>query len=251
MSVVHIPEIIGHRGARGESPENTLASFQYAATAGVAGIELDVRMSQDEVLMVFHDKKLQRTTKQPGYVHRSPSAQLMRLDASQDGPAWHTVTPIPTLEDVLLSLPEHLHYQLEVKGFMPTPYLRTLAAHLGALINRLGISPRVVVTCEDVSFLRLFRAQHSHIALGYVCQYRHRRPIGNALKHHCQWLIANHRLVTPRTMQQARAHGLRVSCWTVNNLDDARRLAGLGVESIITDYPTSLLAYFQALQART
>jgi|SRR5699024_9105564 len=251
MSLVHIPEIIGHRGARGESPENTMASFHYAAAVGVAGIELDVRMSQNEVLVVFHDKKLYRTTKQRGYVHSSESLHLQRLDASKDGPIWHETTPIPTLEEVLLSLPEHLHFQLEVKGFMPPPYLLALSTRLGELINRLGVSGRVVVTCEDSNFLRLFHAQHSHILLGYVCQYRYRRPIGNALRHHCQWLMANHRLVNPRLMRLARANGLRVSCWTVNDMDEARRLANLGVDSIITDYPTSLLAYFQALQDRT
>lgn len=251
VSSVHIPEIIGHRGARGESPENTLASFQYATSTGVAGIELDVRMSKDEVLLVFHDKTLRRTTGKRGQIHSTSSKKLLRLDASKDGPQWPEPTPIPTLEEVLAALPEHLHYQLEVKGFMPQQYLTRLAAGLDALIAKLGMAQRVVVTCEDVNFLRIMRTQNRRLSLGYVCQYRYRRPIGNALKHHCDWLIANFRLVNQSTMLQARANGLRVSCWTVNNMDEARRLAHLEVDSIITDYPSSMLAYFRALQDRT
>ncbi|HLR17975.1 MAG TPA: glycerophosphodiester phosphodiesterase [Alcanivoracaceae bacterium] len=250
-NAMHIPHIIGHRGARGESPENTLASFLYAAETGVQGIELDVRMSKDKVLVVFHDKDLRRTTHKKGYVHSTHSKKLLRLDASKDGPYWPTATPIPTLKEVIQKLPAHLHYQLEVKGFMSRNYLFTLAERLARLIDELDIATRVVVTCEDVAFLRILHEQHPTIKRGYVCQYRYRRPIGNALKYQCEWLIANYRLMNARTMRLARENGLKVSCWTVNNMDEARRLAALGVDSIITDYPSSLLSYFQRLQART
>lgn len=237
--------IIGHRGARGEAPENTLCSFLRASQAGVQGIELDVRMSRDGVLFTFHDKTLQRTTQGKGKLHLLPSETLRSQDARYGLPHWPHATPIPTLEEVLTQCPAHLHYQLEVKGFMQPRYLRTLVQQLNRLIQQLNMEHRVVVTSEDVRVLRYMRRQNATIALGYVCQYRHRLPL--RLSHYldCKWLIANHRIVDHTLMKKAQQLGIKVSCWTVNNLDEAERLAQLQVHSLITDYPTAMLAHFQ------
>lgn len=238
-------DIIGHRGARGEAPENTLASFIRASQAGVDGIELDVRMSSDGTLFTFHDQTLKRTTQQTGDLHQFSAAKLSQLDARYGRNNWPTPELIPTLESVLTQCPAHLHYQLEVKGFMKIAYLRVLAKQLRDLIVKLNIYSRVVVTSEDPKVLREMRRIDKKITLGYVCQYRHRLPIINSKLLQCDWLIANYALVSKKLMENARDEGLKVSCWTVNNLDEAERLAQLNVDSIITDYPTAMLAHFQ------
>lgn len=238
-------DILGHRGARGEVPENTLSSFQHASRAGVHGIELDVRMSLDGVLYTFHDKTLKRTTLKRGQLHLKNSPWIAQLDARHALPQWPQRELIPTLESVLLECPHHLHYQLEIKGFMPLVYLDALVHQLKALIDKLNVSHRVVITSEDVNVLRLLKRIAPNLQRGYVCQYRHRRPIRTSLELGCDWLIASHGIVTKRLMKKARAHHLKVSCWTVNNLDTAERLAQLKVDSIITDYPTAMLAHFQ------
>src|SRR5699024_9410754 len=238
-------DILGHRGARGEAPENTLSSFLRASNQGVHGIELDVRMDLDGVLYAFHDKTLTRTTLQKGKFHLKGSAFIAQLDARYALKQWPQQAPIPTLESVLLTCPNHLHYQLEIKGFMPMVYLDTLVQRLQTLISKLSISQRVVVTSEDINVLRLLKRTAPTLKLGYVCQYRHRLPISTSLKLGCHWLIANHAIVNQRLMRKARHHNLKVSCWTVNNLDIAERLAQLKVDSLITDYPTAMLAHFQ------
>src|SRR5690625_1531223 len=121
-------EILGHRGARGEAPENTLTSFLRASDAGVHGIELDVRMSLDGVLYAFHDKTVRRTTLQN-------SQLLTQLDARHALSHWPHQEAIPSLESVLIECPSHLHYQLEIKGFMPMPYLDALVLQLKTLIT--------------------------------------------------------------------------------------------------------------------
>lgn len=238
-------EILGHRGARGEAPENTLSSFRRAAHAGVHGIELDVRMSSDGTLFTFHDKTLKRTTRQRGALHKLNAAKLSQLDARYGRDHWPTPEPIPTLETVLTQCPSHLHYQLEIKGFMKVGYLFALAEQLSHLITKLNLYPRVVVTSEDPNVLRVMRRINKKITLGYVCQYQHRLPIINSKLLQCDWLIAHYALVSDKLMTRARNKGLKVSCWTVNNLDEAERLALLKVDSIITDYPTAMLAHFQ------
>lgn len=73
--------IIGHRGARNEAPENTIASFQVAQRNGCDAFELDVRLSRDFQLMVFHDKTLGRTTEHAGRLDDFKAAYLNQLDA--------------------------------------------------------------------------------------------------------------------------------------------------------------------------
>ena len=80
--------IYGHRGARGEAPENTLASFDKALQAGVTRVELDLHLSADHQLMVIHDPTLQRTTGIRGKVARHTAEQLTRLDARLGLSGW-------------------------------------------------------------------------------------------------------------------------------------------------------------------
>lgn len=238
-------EILGHRGARGEAPENTFISFQRASDAGVAGIELDVRMNAEGVLYTFHDKTLTRATSTKGRFHHQSSERLATLDARHPLPWWPQPEPIPTLESVLTGCPSHLHYQLEIKGFMPSFYLDRLVRQLSLLVTKLNMNTRVVVTSEDVNVLRFLKRLAPQLKRGYVCQYRHRMPIGTCQRLGCEWLIAHHGIMSPRLMKKARNAGLKISCWTVNDLDVAERLAVLGVDSLITDYPTAMLAHFQ------
>ena len=92
---VHLhPALVGHRGARGEAPENTLASFQVAVEAGVTEMELDVRLSSDGQLIVLHDSDVTRTTGVRGNV-RQYTQQLGVMDARRNTPGWHSPTGIP------------------------------------------------------------------------------------------------------------------------------------------------------------
>ena len=95
---VHLhPALVGHRGARGEAPENTLASFQVAVEAGVTEMELDVRLSSDGQLIVLHDSDVTRTTGVRGNVRQYTRAQLGVMDARRNTPGWHSPTGIPSL----------------------------------------------------------------------------------------------------------------------------------------------------------
>lgn len=74
--------VIGHRGAAGTFPENTMISFKEAARVGAHGIELDVHMTKDGELAVIHDEKVDRTTNGKGYVKDFTYQDLKKLDAS-------------------------------------------------------------------------------------------------------------------------------------------------------------------------
>ncbi|EKF75234.1 glycerophosphoryl diester phosphodiesterase [Alcanivorax hongdengensis A-11-3] len=244
------PTLVGHRGARGEAPENTLASFQVAVDAGVTEIELDVRLSSDGHLIVLHDSDVQRTTGQRGNARHYTLAQLGVMDARRNTPGWHSPTGIPSLQDVLDLCGPAMRFQFEVKG-ADRSVLHQLAHNLTHMIQQQQLQSRVVVTSSHTGFLRMMGTMAPDIDRGYVCQYRYLQPTRRAQGLGCRWVMPHFSLVTPALMRRARRRGLKVSVWTVNDLTEAERLTRLGVDGIITDYPSSFVTHFQRRQAHS
>lgn len=237
--------IIGHRGARGEAPENTLAGFEQGVKAGVQGIELDIRLSADQELVVIHDNDTRRTTAKAGRVNQLTHHELAALDARHDTPGWPDKTGIPTLNDVVSFCPDHLTFQFEVKGDK-TSVLSVIAKKLADFIQQHQLGNRVTVTSSHSGFLKLMAKALPGQSLGYVCQYRYRQPISRSRTLSCDWLIAHYSLVNHDLMKHARHNGLKVSVWTVNDLAEAERLVKLSVRSLITDFPTAFIAHFHS-----
>ena len=245
---VHLhPALVGHRGARGEAPENTLASFQVAVEAGVTEMELDVRLSSDGQLIVLHDSDVTRTTGVRGNVRQYTRAQLGVMDARRNTPGWHSPTGIPSLQEVVDLCGPQMRFQFEVKG-ADRHVLHQLAHHLSHMIHDQQLQSRVVITSSHTGFLRMIGTMAPDIERGYVCQYRYLQPTRRAQGLGCSWVIPHFSLVTPALMRRARRRGLKVSVWTVNELTEAERLARLTVDRIITDYPTSFVSHFRSRQ---
>ncbi|MBQ26237.1 MAG: glycerophosphodiester phosphodiesterase [Alcanivorax sp.] len=238
------PALVGHRGARGEAPENTLASFQVAIEAGVTEMELDVRLSSDGQLIVLHDSDVTRTTGVRGNVRQYTRAQLGVMDARRNTPGWHSPTGIPSLQEVVELCGPDMRFQFEVKGADRT-VLHQLAHHLTHMIHDQQLQSRVVITSSHTGFLRMIGTMAPDIERGYVCQHRYLQPTRRAKGLGCSWVIAHYSLVGPALMRRAKRRGLKVSVWTVNDLTEAERLAKLKVHSIITDFPTSFVSHFR------
>ena len=243
------PTIVGHRGARGEAPENTAAGFQVALEAGVTEIELDVRLSRDGHLIVVHDANVTRTTGERGKAHHYTLSQLEVLDARRNTPGWHSPLGIPSLREVVGLCGPSMRFQFEVKG-ADRAILHRLAHQLVDFISQRQMNDRVVVTSSHTGFLRMLGTMTAHIERGYVAEYRYQQPTRRAVALGCTWLMPRHTLVTPALMRRARRRNLKVSTWTVNDLTRAERMAELGVDGIITDFPTSFIAHFERRAAR-
>lgn len=103
--------IVGHRGARKEAPENTVAGFVHAVRNGCRYFELDIQLSKDHELVVFHDTSLKRTTGQRGKLGSHEFESLRCLDARLNTPYWPSPCPIPNLRQVIDSAPQAKHWQ--------------------------------------------------------------------------------------------------------------------------------------------
>ncbi|MBL4834993.1 MAG: glycerophosphodiester phosphodiesterase [Pseudomonas sp.] len=228
--------IYGHRGARGEAPENTLPSFRQTLSAGVRRVELDLHLSSDRQLMVIHDPTLKRTTGLGGKVSQHSAAALMGIDARRNGPSWPEPCPIPSLEQLFQQCPEFEHYQLEVKSGS-SGQSRIVLDAISELVERFGLQERVVVTSSSRTLLKTARDEDYHLPTGLVEEYGLIDPLKSAQRYGCRYLILNWKLCKPARVRKAQAMGLHVSVWTVNDPKLMLRLVEMGVDSLITDLP--------------
>ena len=239
--------IIGHRGARNEAPENTLPSFLLAQRRGCIAFELDVRLSRDFQLMVFHDSTLGRTTENLGRISDYTADFLNTVDA-RGKHLWHSACYIPTLEQVFNGVPQTVDWQLEVK---PTSHLKMsiLAQKLNQFIaTHKAAQTRITVTSSSEWFLKTIKTLNPEIRTGLVSEYLGEPSVKLCNELRCDLLALNDQLCDKPTLSLAKKHRLEVSVWTVNNLNRMHELSTMGVDSIITDIPTKALSIIRSDQ---
>ncbi len=228
--------IYGHRGAKGEAPENTLVSFEQCLQHGVRRCELDLHLSRDGELMVIHDPTLKRTTGRRGKVVQHDADELVNYDAREGGPGWKTPCPIPRLSE-LFEKCDFEHWQLEVKSASRVRAARTVMA-IKELAEQHRLLDRITVTSSSREVLRALNRLAPEISRGLVAEYNWLDPLKVARQYSCSLLALKWTLCTPERLEKARKQGLHVSVWTVNEPALMRRLADFGVDSLITDYPS-------------
>ncbi|RMF20078.1 MAG: glycerophosphodiester phosphodiesterase [Gammaproteobacteria bacterium] len=231
--------VIGHRGARGEVPENTLEGFLHAYEHGIRHFELDVQISQDGHLVVHHDLTLRRTTGHKGRTHHHDATVLAGLDARFNTPPWPDRIGVPKLESVLEALPEVESFQLEVKDTGSRQLQQISKALTRLLAGR--ERERCAVTSGAFDWITTFKHEHPHIRTGVVVEYAWQRPLDKLRRTGADIFVLSKSLVTQQRVVRAHELGREVSVWTVNDVHTALRMAQLGVDSLITDYPSHML----------
>lgn len=229
--------IIGHRGARNEAPENTIGSFIHAQNNGCYAFELDVRLSKDNQLMVFHDGILGRMTGINGLLSNFTAEQLNHFDA-RGKILWPYVCPIPKLRHVIESVPLTKDWQFEVK---PTSLVRMkkLATELLKLIETVsGKSGRTTITSSSEWFLKEIKRRAPSQNIGLVSESRGLEAVERCVQLGCSLLVINKTMCSEAVVSSAHKKGLEVSVWTVNNIDQMHALRSMKVDSIITDIPS-------------
>ncbi|MDO8330370.1 MAG: glycerophosphodiester phosphodiesterase [Fluviicoccus sp.] len=241
-------EILGHRGARGEAPENTLSGFRHLRDLGIRAVEFDIQVAGDGELMVIHDDRVDRTTAATGRLREFTVTQLNRMDACQhrrflsaDGLEydWPCHDGIPSLRDVLALLADFSHLQLEVKAQSPEDVAQVIQ-RLPELWQPFG--HHAVTTSFNSRYLQGIREAAPEIPRGLLVESDFRGDlVQHAVDLGCISIGPHFSLCTAELVADAHQAGLTVSTWTVNEADDMLRLRDLGVDSIITDYPQKAL----------
>ncbi|MCG8669917.1 MAG: glycerophosphodiester phosphodiesterase [Pseudomonadales bacterium] len=242
--------IIGHRGARNEAPENTLVGFEHLRSLNIHDVELDIRLSKDNQLMVIHDSTMDRTTNCKGKLNRFTANEMAACNAGSNfqpvgphGTKLDASGGVPTLEAVIKNWPQLNSIQLEVKSTQHHD-LEIIAERLSFLIAAHQIHRQAIITSSDTAMLQIVANQYRHISRGFVAERFRRDPIGICLSLGCEYLVADWRRCSEKFIQQAKRAGLQVSVWTVNRADIALKLFHWGADSIITDEPTKMQKLF-------
>lgn len=236
-------KIIGHRGARNEAPENTIEGFVHAAKNGCTHFELDIQLSSDKELIVYHDKTLKRTSGLNQKISQLPFSQLANIDSRLNTPGWDSPCYISKLEDVYLAVPNTESWQLEVKTDRRDS-LAIVVEKLSAFIQKENLFQKCHVTSTNKWFLQKIKQKNSKIQLGFVCEYLYQRPIQSCTQIGANLLVLNEKLASKKIVTASKHAQIEVSCWTVNDISRVDQLLSYGIESIITDAPSSMLKHY-------
>ena len=211
--------VIGHRGAAGLAPENTLASFRRAAALGVDAVELDVHLVEGE-LVVIHDDAVDRTTDGSGRVADYGLDALRRLDAGGG-------ERIPLLDEALEALPPAVGANIELKG----------KGTGAALAHRFPAARDLLVSSFDLTELAVVRKRRPEARCAPLFHRRRNDMIDAAQALDAWSMNVSDRLANQQLVGAARAAGLAVLVYTVNDVARARTLAALGARGVFTDRP--------------
>ena len=218
---------IGHRGARAYAPENTLTSFKKAIEIGVDAVELDVRRTKDNQIVVIHDADIKRTTNGEGLVSELTLAQIKSFSA--DGGE-----KIPTLQEALDFLDKKVKVLVELKE-------AGIEEQVLSIVQMKGLEKNVVVISFLEEALRKLRELNNSIETGLVYA-KHSNPVKSALELKANYLVALYRFTHTVTVQKAHENGLKIIVWTINNPEEAKEYAKKGVDGIASDKPDILLS---------
>lgn len=232
--------LFGHRGAKGEAPENTLAGFQYVRTLGIDAFELDVRLSADDQLVVMHDATVDRTTDGQGPVSSFGAEELAALDARAEHPGWPTRVGVPILAEVLAAIPDASQWELEIKSDAPERMER-ICRQLAVMVAQYGLRGRVMITSFDPVALQLMTAVAPELPRGFIARFDTPDHLETARTLGCARVGIPLATGSAEMTRAAQAAGLDVTGWPGNTHDGVRTLLGWGVDNITTDFPTMAL----------
>ena len=233
------PTIFAHRGSKAHAPENTLAAFKLAVSQGAPAIELDVKLSSDGEVIVFHDQMLNRTTNGSGAVGNLPLAALKELDAGSHFSAAFKGEKIPTLSEVFETVGQHVFINVELTNYAsPRDALPDKAA---ALVKKFGLQDRIMFSSFNHITLQRAHQLLPEVPLGLLAPpgilgVIARSWIGRRWVTY-QAIHPEVRDTSPRLIRNAQQRGHRVHVYTVNQPQVMLRLFQAGVDGIFTDDP--------------
>src|ERR1044072_702205 len=243
--------IIGHRGASAVAPENTIAAFREALAVGADGIEFDVRLTRDGVPVVIHDSTLRRTGRLPHRVADLTSSEISKIDVGSWFSASFGNETVPGLADLFtLFQSNNSTLYLEMKCDSPAEY-RPLAEACVKAIDEHSLRSRVVVECFQLPALEILKEIDPDIRTVALFEPSFTNPsvlldqrvINQAIDIGAAAVALHHRLARESLVQKAKAAGLHVAVWTVDDPAWIERASAIGVEALIRNDAAAMLAH--------
>jgi glycerophosphoryl diester phosphodiesterase len=222
---------IGHRGARGHEPENTLIGFQTAIEMHVDRIELDVHLSSDNELMVIHDETVDRTTDGKGLVNQFSLPELKRFRIEKQ----HA---IPTLSDVLNLIDQRCDINIELKSYETADKVVDLIEKY--ISEKNWNYNQFLVSSFDWNALQQVNLLNSKIAIGVLTETNLELALAFAKFIQAKSIHPYFHLINEENTARIQEQGFQVFPWTVNEIEDIKKIKTYNVNGIISDFPDRL-----------
>ncbi|WKA57461.1 glycerophosphodiester phosphodiesterase [Planococcus shenhongbingii] len=260
------PIVLAHRGGAAIAPENTMAAFSKSAELGVHGFEIDIRLTKDEEILVFHDEYLDRTTDGAGRVAEMTLNDLQEFDLGYhflDLSGKHSYRgkgeKIVLLRELLEAFPE-MYINIDMKDSPETYEGSLVPSKLWRLIDSLGVHDRVVVTSffdEQIDRFNLYAQNRVAIGAGqnevkkaytaYNSQFGHLyNPRADVFQIPVR--SSMFRLDSPRFMAFLSNLNIPVHYWTIDTAEEMNALIEAGAQGIVTDRPDIAISVISELE---
>lgn len=242
------PRVFAHRGGCALGPENTVAAFERGLAAGADGLELDVHLSSDGVVVVFHDATLDRTTDSTGPVDRRTAAELSRVDAGfryTDTAGGHPFRGcgigVSTLRAVLrrfTDVPIIIEMKVDHREMGQAVAAEVVAASAVDRVCAASDGSHAVRAAREALPAMTTSASRWDVRVALYRSWLHwpvrRTEYGGYQVPESAGVI---RVVSPTFVRHAHAAGLEVQVWTVDEVADMERLLSWGVDGLISNRP--------------
>ncbi|MFN8359978.1 MAG: glycerophosphodiester phosphodiesterase family protein [Candidatus Kapaibacterium sp.] len=233
--------VVGHRGSSGTAPENTLASVREALDAGADMVELDVQLTSDQEIVVFHDAVLGRTTGGKGKVAGTTLQSMQSLDAGAWFSEKFTGETVPSLRQAIALIKGKAYLNIEIKPPQPgEDYHIRLEKILACIFE------------EKMEEFTLFGSFHhgalAELKRNYPLLHTAainlpndtRLPSEIAAEIGCEGFICSMRELTHKRSKDAIAHGIYLGVYTVNTREDVDFALGRKAKAIATNFPARI-----------
>jgi glycerophosphoryl diester phosphodiesterase len=223
--------VVGHRGAAGVLPENTVKGFRYAVDLGCDYVECDVHLTRDDRLVVMHDESVDRTTNGTGALRDLYFANVRRLDAG-DG------ENVPTLHEVLAVTKGRAQLLCELKGEgVEEAAVDAVLAH--------NMAGEVVFTSFFPDRIRKVKMRHGKLRIGAIFSNPTDDDIPRAVDWGVEAVGVHYKNLRMRTVELALSSGIQIRAWNPDTLREQKAMIGLGVSGVSTNRPDILLEYLR------
>jgi glycerophosphoryl diester phosphodiesterase len=222
---------IGHRGASGYEPENTLISFEKAIDLNADGIELDVHLSLDGELIVIHDETINRTTIGKGAVKELTLQELKKFHTSKN-------QEIPTLIEVFDLVHRRCFINIELKGIGTAKPVNNLINYY--ISDKKWESTDFLVSSFDWNMLEEFHTLNPKIRIGILTEESIKEALAFAKKVKAFSIHPDYVLLSKENVALMQENGFEVFPWTVNSEDAIQKVKSFNVKGIISNFPDKL-----------
>lgn len=235
--------VTAHRGASGYAPENTLAAVKKALEIGVDRIEVDVQQSSDGVVIVMHDKTLDRTTDSEGKVGKKSLGELKQVKAYAKFQSEFPNEPIPNLEQVFELMDGSTQFVIEIKAGNKTypgiednvvKLIKKYKAEKWALVHSFNdrVLKYIHKTYPEIRLQKLFVSYSGGLMLDFKLH-----SVKLSKYEYVEGFGISKGGVSAKLVKKIHELGKVVHVWTVNSNEDIQEILDLGVDGIISNYP--------------